>query len=548
MPVKNAAHLLVECLVQQGVEIIFGLPGAKIDAVFDALLDSPIKLVVCRHEQNAAFMAAAYGRLTNKPGVVLVTSGPGVSNLVTGLLTATTEGDPVVAIAGNVSREHSLFQTHQNLNSSKLLSNVTKSSVDILTVNNLSEAVENAFLIANAPRRGACFINIPQDILLEATSQKPIQYSTKLHYGVAPEKELQKAANLMNHAKQAVLLVGEEASRPENTRAIRNLLEKTKIATISTFQAAGVISRSLKTCYLSRVGLFKNRPGDVLLDAADVVLTIGYNPIEYDPETWNSNDKKIIHLDYLFPQIHLAYQPSCLLLGDIESNVQHLAALLHPNDTLSPLLKQLQQKLNDELLQGAKKTGDLIHPLHFIDALRKAIDDDALVLCDVGSVYMWMAYYFLSYAPRHLLFSNGQQTLGVALPWAIAACLVHPDKKIISISGDGGFLFSAAELETAVREKCNLIHFIWRDGSYNMVLEQEKLKYHRTHGVTIGHVNTVEFARAFGATGFELKKAEDFQAIFQKALHTKGPVLIDVPIDYSDNPSLFSNTDPHQGH
>lgn len=545
----NGAELLVKCLEAHSVEYIFGIPGAKIDSVFNALLDSKIKLIVCRHEQNAAFMAAAYGRLTGKPGVVLVTSGPGVSNLATGLLTATTEGDPIVALAGNVPRNMLLKESHQSLPNAKLLEVTTKSSIEITAPENIPEVIADAFRISMAPRSGACFISFPQDILTSKTKAPIVASSLQIEYGPAEDDVIKEAAKLINHAKFPILLVGEEASRLENTKAIRSLLKKTKLPTIGTFQAAGVVSRELVECFAGRVGLFQNQPGDKLINEADLVITVGFNTVEYDPEVWNANQKKeIIHIDYTPAKIHICYQPKLELLGDIHANLHLLEKLLDENKSKSNL--DHVAKYNKELLQSIqcqKKEEKLIHPLCFIQELREIIDDDTLVICDVGTVYMWMARYFLSYQPRHLLFSNGQQTLGVALPWAISAHFCHPKKKIVSISGDGGFLFSAMELETAVREKCHFVHCVWRDGTYNMVLEQEVMKYGRKSGVDFGKVDLMHFAKAFGAEGRQINNHDEIQSIIKEGLNSDKPFLIDVPIDYSDNPKLFEVVNPNYG-
>lgn len=545
---NNGATLLVDCLVKQGVTTIFGIPGAKIDAVFDALVDSPIKLVVCRHEQNAAFMAAAYGRITGEPGVVLVTSGPGVSNLATGLLTATTEGDPVIAIGGNVSRDMKLKSSHQSTDNIKLMEAVTKARMEIVMPNTIPEIVENAFRIAKLPRSGAVFISLPQDVSLETVHLQAPEALNTPQIGPAPQTVLQQAITLIKKAKCPVLLLGLEASRPENTEAIRQLLTKTPFGVVCTYQGSGVISRPLLPCFAGRVGLFKNQPGDRLIDASDLIITIGYNPVEYDPELWNTAcNKAIIHIDYNPAEIHLAYAPELEVLGDIAANIQTLSTQLTPTDVVTDLkiIKNYQQEITDKIQSGANRQSKKIHPLQFIYELQQINHDNLMVISDIGSHYMWLARYFLCYQPHHLLFSNGQQTLGVALPWAIAASMIHPNKTIVSISGDGGFLFSATELETAVREQVHFIHFVWCDGSYNMVQEQELKKYQRDSAVHFGPVDIVKFAESFGATGFKIQHADELAQIFKTCSTIKGPVLVEVPIDYSDNANLFVNS--HEG-
>lgn len=542
---KTASQLLVECLVKHGVKYIFGIPGAKIDRVFDSLLDSPIEVIVCRHEQNAALMAGAYGRITGQPGVVLVTSGPGVSNLATGLLTATAEGDPVIALGGCVPRSTKLRESHQNVDNLKLMQAVTKLGMEAIMAENIPEIVENAFRVATEPRAGAVFLSLPQDMLQEKTEVEANEPIKQMVGGKAPEHILARAAQMINEAQKPVLFLGLEASRDLNAAAIRELLGIAPLPTIGTYQAAGAVSRERENCFIGRVGLFKNQPGDKMLDASDVVITVGYDPIEYDPEVWNVNrSKKIIHIDYYPANIHTAYLPSIEIAGDIAANIKELAPRLVRRKSLHelPVLNDMQQKLNEKFESGAELTGTLMHPLRFIYDLRNTIGDDVTVISDIGSHYIWLARYFRSYTPRHLLFSNGQQTLGVALPWAMATCLARPGKKVVSISGDGGFLFSAMELETAVRKKLNFVHFVWCDGAYDMVLEQQMMKYGRESAVRFGPVDIVKFAESFGAHGFRINHSDEFKGILQKALDMTGPVIVEVPIDYSDNPELFKST------
>lgn len=546
---KTVAQLLVECLMSQNVEYVFGIPGAKIDAVFNALLDSPIKMIVCRHEQNAAFMAAAYGRLTGKAGVVLVTSGPGVANLATGLLTATTEGDPIIAIGGAVSRNMRLKQSHQSTDNLRLMEAVTKAQMEITVGETLPEIITNAFRIATSPQAGAVFISVPQDVSLEESTLSPISPLPALSQGGAPLATIRKVADILNQARHPVILLGMEASRPQNTQAIRQLLAQTPMAVVSTYQAAGVVSRKLLPCFGGRVGLFHNQPGDRLLDNADCVLTIGYNPVEYDPEIWNAGkNRPLIHLNYQVANIHITYSPTTELIGDITLTLEQLTTLLtaQPKIKQNPLLDEARAELQTLIKKGSSYHGSIMHPLQFIHHLHEIMDDQTIVISDIGSHYMWIARYLYSYQPHQLLFSNGQQTLGVALPWAIAAKLSHPNKKVISVSGDGGFLFSATELETAVREKLPLVHCVWCDGAYNMVMEQQLMKYKRASAIHFGAIDLVKFAESFGAYGFQLKDPNEFPSLLAHALTLDKPVIIGIPIDYRDNPSLFASANTRQ--
>ncbi|MCP6683712.1 acetolactate synthase AlsS [Bacillus nakamurai] len=547
---NRGAELVVDCLVEQGVTHVFGIPGAKIDAVFDALKDKGPELVLCRHEQNAAFMAAAVGRLTGKPGVCLVTSGPGASNLATGLLTANTEGDPVVALAGNVIRADRLKRTHQSLDNAALFQPITKYSVEVQETGNIPEAVTNAFRAASAGQAGAAFVSFPQDVVNEITSVKNVRSVPSPKQGPAPEELISAAIAKIQTAKLPVLLVGMKGGRPEAVKAIRELLAKTKLPFVETYQGAGTLSRELEDQYFGRIGLFRNQPGDLLLEQADVVLTIGYDPIEYDPKFWNvKGDRTIIHLDEIQADIDHAYQPELELLGDIAATVrqiEHDAVKFDMCSHKQEVLDELKQMLLESEKAPAEHNSDRVHPLQIVQELRSAIDDDVTVTCDIGSHAIWMSRYFRAYEPLKLLISNGMQTLGVALPWAIAATLVNPGEKVVSVSGDGGFLFSAMELETAVRLKSPIVHLVWNDSTYDMVAFQQMKKYNRTSCVDFGNIDIVKYAESFGATGLRVESPEQLADVLQKGLNTEGPVIIDIPVDYSDNIHLSSDMLPKQ--
>lgn len=539
---KTGADLVVDTLIEQGVDYIFGIPGAKIDSVFNVLQDRGPELIVARHEQNAAFMAQAIGRLTDKPGVVLVTSGPGASNLATGLVTANSEGDPVVAIAGAVTRADRLKRTHQSMDNQALFTPITNFSAEVQDADNIPEVLSNAFRTAETTS-GAAFVSIPQDVGLSESNVTSFKAVPTPKLGIAPEEWINETANLIEKAQLPVLLLGMRSSQPHVVQAIRALLKRVSIPVVQTFQAAGTLSRELESNFYGRVGLFRNQPGDALLAEADLVLAVGYDPIGYDPKFWNqpSHERTLIHLDQMRAEIDHFYRPDRELVGDVAATIDALADRLNPLSLPTgskAFLHGLQQRLEERDIPPIVKDSPLTHPLYFMKTLREQIADDVTVTVDVGSHYIWMARHFRSYEPRHLLFSNGMQTLGVALPWAIAATLVRPGKKAVSISGDGGFLFSAMELETAVRLNAPLVHFVWRDSGFDMVAFQQEMKYKRKSGTSFGEVDLVKYAESFGAKGLRVNHPSELIAVMEEAWQTEGPVIVDVPIDYSDNITL----------
>lgn len=547
---KQGSKSVVESLINHHVDYVFGIPGAKIDGVFNELEDQGPELIVTRHEQNAAFMAQAIGRITGEPGVVIATSGPGASNLATGLVTATAEGDPVLAIAGQVKRSDLLKLTHQSMDNAALFQPITKYSAEIQDPETISEVIANAYRMAKSSKKGASFISIPQDVVDAPVQGNIIKPLSDPKLGSASADDIRYLAERIREAKLPVLLVGMRGSSEKETLAIRQLVEKTALPVVETFQAAGVISRELEAHFFGRVGLFRNQPGDMLLKRSDLVIAIGYDPIEYEARNWNAEkDARIIVIDEAPAEIDPFMQPERELIGDISATIDLLTGSLEPqqvSEDAKEYLDSLQAKLTERDIVQSKGEAGILHPLEVINTLQSKVTDDMTVTVDVGSHYIWMARHFRSYEPRHLLFSNGMQTLGVALPWAISAALVRPNTQIVSVSGDGGFLFSAQDLETAVRKKLDIVHLIWNDGRYNMVEFKEKMKYQRASGVDFGPVDFVKYAEAFGAKGIRATSIEELEKALEEGFATEGPVIIDIPIDYRDNEKLGETILPDQ--
>ena len=545
--VQSGAELLVKSLEAQGVEYVFGIPGAKVDKVFDTLLDSKIKTVVCRHEQNAAFIAAGIGRMTGKAGVALVTSGPGASNLVTGFATATSEGDPVVGIGGSVPVADRLKQLHQSMDTVDLFRQVTKFSAEIDSPSAISEVVANAFRAAESGRPGAAFISAPKDVMVGEATGDVLTPAAPVTLGAADTAAIGAAARLINKATNPVLFLGLLASEKQAAEAVHEFIAKTNMPIVSTYQAAGVVPREHFDRFGGRVGLFRTQPGDRILDAADLVITVGYDPIEFEPALWNRGKKRnLIHIDVVPEDVDNDYRPEVELTGNITATLRALTERI--TGSTSTASAELLQEVARERAAFAKLAvglnGAPVHPARLVHELQTLLSDDMTLCLDMGSFHIWMARHLYSFRARQILMTNGQQTLGVGLPWAIAASLVRPSEKVISISGDGGFLFSAMELETAVRLKCNLVHMVWIDGFYDMVGIQEMARYGRLSGVKLGPVDIVGFAEAFGAKGLRIERPDEISSTLKKALAMEGPVVVGVPVDYRDNHRLMEIVHP----
>jgi acetolactate synthase-1/2/3 large subunit len=486
--------------------------------------------------------------MTGKAGVVLVTSGPGCSNLVTGLATATTEGDPIVAIGGAVPTASRLKLIHQSMDTVSLFRPITKFSAEIDSPQAVSEVVANAFRAAETGRPGAAFISAPQDIMMGAADSDVLAPVAPIMLGPADSEAIATAADLINGAKRPVLMLGLLASQPRPAEAVRSFLTSTRLPVVCTYQGAGIVPWELFDLFGGRIGLFHNQPADRLLDAADVVVTIGYNPVEYEPGLWNKGrERQLIHIDAVPADIDKDYRPQLNLTGDIAATLHALATQVDRKTSTADgdLLSDIARDRTQFAELAAAMNGVPIHPIRLVHELQNLLRNDMTLCLDMGSFHIWLARHLFSFRPRQVLVTNGQQTLGVGLPWAIAACLVRPGDQVISISGDGGFLYSANELETAVRLKCNLVHLVWIDGSYDMVRFQEVAKYGRASGVEFGPVDVVQFAESFGAKGLKITTPDEIAPTLTRAFAMEGPVVIGIPVDYSDNHKLMEIVHPH---
>jgi acetolactate synthase-1/2/3 large subunit len=540
---QTGAQLVVRVLEAQGVTHVFGIPGAKIDAVFDALVDSKIKTVVCRHEQNAAFIAGGIGRMTGKAGVAIATSGPGVSNLTTGLATANSEGDPVVALGGAVATEEALKQIHQTMDAVSILKPVTKFSATVGAPDQINEVLANAFRVAESGRPGASYVNLPKDVMAAPCAHEPLPAPAYGGLGAADGAAINAAARLINEASNPVVLLGMLASRPANAQALQTFISENNLPVVGTFQAAGAVGAMMFGNFGGRVGQLANQPADRLLESGDLIITVGYDPVEYSPPLWNSKSRrKIVHIDVVAADLDNCYSPYVELTGDIAQTLQALTPQLHRAQKpalSSDILETISTERKMLRKEAAARGGTPIHPLRLVYELQQFLGNDITVCLDMGSFHLWIARHLYSFKPRQILISNGQQTLGVALPWGIAASIVRPAEKVLSISGDGGFLFSAMELETAVRLKANVVHMVWIDGTYDMVAVQEKLKYGRSSGTDFGPIDYIKYAEAFGATGLMIDTPDNVAPVMKKAFAVAGPVIVGVHVDYRDNHRLF---------
>lgn len=544
----NGADLIVDTLIKNGVKYVFQLPGGKLGPLLMALKkrEEEIEVVTVRHEQNAGFMAQGIGRITGKPGVVMTTSGPGALNLVTALATATSDGDPVLAIAGQVPQAKLLTPYPQNPNISGAMNDatITKYAKEIEHTDALADEVANAYVASVNGNPGAVFMDIPGNILLAETAKTGLEFSSlvdQLENTISDDATITAAANKIKAAKRPVIIIGARADDEAAAKEIQAFVKKTGIPVVETFQATGLLTREFNQNYVGRVGLFNNLPGDELVYNSDLVITLGLNLVEYWASVWNADNKTIIDIDTVVDYLDETYIPDTLVLGNIAKNLKNITAAMAEQDIANDwkaVIRTLQEKLMTKKQVPAETTVDALHPLEIVDSLQKTIDahPDTTVVMDGGSHEVWMGSYLNVYQPKHFLMSDGEQTLGVGLPWAISAALLRPDEKILSSGGDGSFMFSSQELATVAHYQLNIVQVIWVDKEYNMVEFQQELDYDgQEEGVDIDYIGYKEMAESYGIKATRVRSKEALDAALMEAYASTEPMVIEMIEDNREN-------------
>lgn len=532
----SAAQLLVQCLENEGVEYIFGIPGEENIAVMDALLDSPIKFILTRHEQAAAFMADVYGRLTGKAGVCMSTLGPGATNLVTGVADGNMDRAPMVAIAGQGSTTRMHKESHQILDLVNLFEPITKYSTQIRMPEIVPEVVRKAFKFAQAEKPGAAFIDFPENIAdMDVGSAVPLKVQSA-PVPCAARGKCKQAAEIIANAEVPIILAGNGVIRHDASEALIEFAENINAPVATTFMAKGVIPSS-HYLSLGTVGLKAHDLVAFGIDEADLVICIGYDMVEYDPAYWNLNhDKKIIHIDGSPAEVDTNYIVEAGVIGNLKDSMARIGAQCECDP--SPAMKKLCKKISKELNAHAEDFAYPIKPQKIIYDIRQCLEPEDVVISDVGAHKMWMARMFQAERPNTCIISNGFASMGIALPGAIAAKLVYPDRNILAVCGDGGFMMNNQEVETAVRLGLNITILMFNDNKLGLIEWHQLREYGRKSNVDVGNPDFIKFAESFGAKGYKVEKAEDLQSVLTTAMNDGCVSLVDCPVDYSENMKL----------
>ncbi|MFP4221617.1 MAG: acetolactate synthase large subunit [Phormidium sp.] len=530
----NTAELLVKCLENEGVKYVFGLPGEENMQVLEALRGSPIQFVTTRHEQGAAFMADVYGRLTGKAGVCLSTLGPGATNLMTGVADANLDGAPLVAITGQVGTDRMHIESHQYLDLVAMFAPVTKWNSQIVRPSNTPEIVRKAFKRAQQEKPGAVHIDLPENIAEMPVQGSPLKCDRKDKI-YASYKSLNDAATAISRANNPLILVGNGAIRDDASDALTEFATRLNIPVANTFMGKGAIAYTHPLA-LWTVGLQQRDYISCGFDNTDLVIAVGYDLIEYSPKKWNPKGEiPIVHIGTDSAEIDSSYIPLVEVVGNITDSLDEILRRSDRSSKATPHALSLRDDIRQDYEQHANDNEFPIKPQKLIYDLRQVMGPDDVVISDVGAHKMWIARHYHCERPNTCLISNGFAAMGIAIPGAIAAKLVHPDRKVVAATGDGGFMMNCQELETALRTETPFVTIIFNDGGYGLIEWKQEAQYGRASFIEFGNPDFVKFAESMGLKGYRVTSTEEFVPILKEALAQDVPAVIDCPVDYREN-------------
>ena len=532
----KASDVIARCLEHEGVRYVFGVPGEEILDIIDSLADSRIQFVPTRHEQGAAFMADAWGRLTGRAGVCLATLGPGATNLATGVGDANLDRAPLVALTGQAGRDRIHKESHQYVDIVESMRPLTKWNTRIEVAAVIPEVIRKAFKLAESEKPGACHVEVPEDVAEEPAEGSPL--STERTRRPSPDRPaLQAAARLIETASFPLIFAGNGVIRGHAAPELRALSRRHGIPVVNTFMAKGALPYDDPLC-LFTAGLQARDYVSCGFEKADLIISVGYDPVEYAPRFWNPEKKKtIVHIDFTPAEVDSYYQPAVEVVADVRETLELLNELVRGEKDPAPYAT-LRRFIQDAVEEGAGDDTFPLKPQRILREVRARMGREDILISDVGTHKLWVARTFPAYEPNTVLISNGYAAMGFALPAAIAAALAHPERRVVAVCGDGGFLMNVQELETAQRLGVALVCVIFRDGGYNLIEWKQESQMGRTSGVRFGNPDFVTLARAFGARGFTVGAARELGPALADALAHRGCSIVDVPVDYRENQRL----------
>ena len=537
--IMKTTDLFVKALENEGVERIYGIPGEENLDFINSLKDSSIELVLTRHEQAAGFMAATYGRLTGKPGVCLSTLGPGATNFVTATAYAQLGAMPMIMLAGQKPIRKSKQGRFQIVDVVGLMKPITKYSEQIVDGNNVPSMVRDAFRITMEERPGAAYIELPEDIAAEETDATIFDV-VETRRPDADQSSIDQAISMIEAAERPLILIGAAANRKRTSKALEKLIDKTGIYFFDTQMGKGVVDERHEK-FIGTAALSK---GDFLhcaIERADLIINVGHDVIEKPPFFMEKGGKKVIHINFFTAHIDDVYFPQLNVVGDISNSVERIADKISISaDRDFSYFERVKNNVESHLTKYFKDERFPILPQRLVNVLRQKLNDEDIVTLDNGVYKIWFARNYACHEPNTLLLDNALATMGAGLPSAIAAKELNPDKSVVSINGDGGFMMNSQELETAVRRELDLVVIILNDSAYGMIKWKQEAEGFDDYGLDFTNPDFVKYAESFGAIGHRPSTHAEFESILDIALNTKGVHVIDLPIDYSMNHSILN--------
>ena len=538
----NASDLLVQCLEEEGIEYIFGVPGEEnADFMMSLEKSKKINFILTRHEQGAAFMAEIYGRLTGNPAGALGTLGPGATNLITGVADSNMDRAPMLVLTGQGSTDRLHKESHQIMDVVSMFRPVTKWATTILNPDTIPEIVRKAVRLARTEKPGAVHIELPENIASMKAGGKPMS-PRRFRRSVPDDNIVDQAFEMLKTSKRPVIIAGNGCIRRRASAQLRKLGENTGIGVICTFMAKGSVDMDADYC-LYTVGLGSKDRVSMAIDDADLVITLGFDMVEYHPRLWNANkDKRVLHADFLPAEIDEHYHPETEVVGDLA----HALWMLNERIEAQGLpefdiknQKNVRAAMADDFSEHKDdKTEGSIRPQKALWDARQVMGPHDVLLSDVGAHKMWIARHYQCHEPNTCLIPNGFCSMGFALPGAIAANIVHPDRRILAVCGDAGFLMNVQEMETAVRLGSNIVVMVWEDNEYGLIAWKQESHFGHHTELSFGNPDWTTLAKAFGWNGHYIKNAEELESALESAFNEDGPSLVVIPIDYRENQKL----------
>ncbi len=533
----KASDLFVAQLEEEGVEYIFGLPGEENLDFLESLRTSKIKLIVTRHEQAAAFMAATYGRLTGKTGVCFSTLGPGATNLVTGVAQAQLIGTPFISISGQKALTDNWQGRFQLVDVVRMMEPLCKKAVSITDPGMIPTVIRNAFKHAEAERPGAVHIELPEDVAEDETDAV-VQKRSKIKLPLSDPEAVKEAAAMICEAKNPLIIVSSGANREEITKELGDFARKTGIYLVHTQMGKGVVPDDC-VYSLFATGIHARDYVNCGIDGADLIITVGYNIAEYPPYLWNGKlDKKIINIDFVESVPDRYFNPTIEVIGDVASSIRELAASI-PGKREFPFFERTRNFIEDKINTTPMRKYPPL-PQSIVQSVRKALGREDIITLDNGIYKLWFSRLYKTYAPNTILLDNALAAMGGGLPAGITAKLLNPERRVLAICGDGGFMINCQELETAIRYGIPVVVLILNDNAFGFIKWGQKKMNFEDFGLDYGNPDFSLFAESFGAAGFKIREGDDLAEVLERAFYLNKVTVIECPIDYSVNYETFS--------